>query len=60
MKSAIVWNLLGFLGTVAVATWACSVGWKLLAQPIEHSLTAMLILLTAFLAFYLGAENEEN
>jgi len=60
MKQTMIWNFLGFLGLITVFTWVMSVSWKTNVPPLTHLLTAVLILLSAVLALYLGAEDEEN
>lgn len=59
MKSAI-WNFVGVFGLVAVLTWAMSVQWKIIIQPLECVFVVVLGVIAAALAFYLGAEDEEN
>lgn len=60
MKQTLIWNPVGFLGLAAIFTWALSVNWKTNVSPLTHLLTAVLVLITAVLALYLGAEDEEN
>lgn len=60
MKTDFIWNFLGALCVISVVTWITSVEWKRSAPPLEHLLAAVLTLLVGVIAFYLGAEDEED